>query len=393
MDKLKLPENFLLGAAMSAHQVEGNNSNSDWWGWEQKGRVPKSGKACDHYNRYSEDFSIAKDIGLNAVRISIEWARIEPREGQFDLEQIEHYRKVLLDLKSKGLTAFVTLHHFTLPNWLAEKRGFLNSRAPELFARYAGYVTAHLGGHISLLGTINEPEVYALMPYIKGLWPPFEKNIFHAFQIIHKLTRAHNLAYRAVKKVAPNLPVGIVKNNVYYEPFRKTNLLDKITCRIARYVGNFYILNRVRNHSDFIGLNYYFSHVFKFSITRGVKDMTTEDPKSDMGWRTYPKGLYYLLLELKRYNKPVYITENGIANAHDDMRKRYIKEHVEWALQAKNEGADLRGYFYWSLLDNYEWADGFGPRFGLVEIDYDNDQKRNVRKSAEIFKEIKSSHA
>jgi beta-glucosidase len=384
--QITLPAGFLVGAAASAHQVEGNNFNSDWWHAEKAGRVPESGRACDHYNRYEEDFKIAQEIGLNAFRISIEWARIEPVENRWDRTAIEHYKKVLKSMKAAGLTRMVTLHHFTLPQWLAEKGGFESKNGVEAFARYAWFVAQNLGEEVDIWCTINEPEVFTSQGYFMKKWPPFKLNPILGLRVYYNLTRAHIAAYKAIKQVLPDAQVGIVKNNVYYEPYHN-KWWNRLVCSAANYFGNSWFLNRVAAHTDFIGLNYYFTRTLKISW-HGVSVVNSDAlPKSDMGWQTFPQGIYHVLSQLKKYNKPVYITENGIANARDDMRQDYIRQHLAWALKAKNEGLDLRGYFYWSLTDNYEWADGYGPRFGLVEINYDN-QARKIRPSADIFKEL-----
>lgn len=386
--KIKLPKGFLLGAATSAHQVEGNNMNSDWWQYEKSGRLPASGEACDHYNRYDEDFKIAQKIGLNSFRISIEWARIEPAENQWDKVAIEHYKKVLKDMKDNGLVRMVTLFHFTLPQWAADKGGFENKDVIQAFARYAWFLAQNLGDEIDLWCTINEPEVYSIMGYGRGHWPPFKKNWWKFLKVFQNLARAHNSAALAIKQVLPSAKVGLAKNNTYYEPHSKHGLLDRVACGLANYFGNIYFLNKTRKNSDWIGLNYYFTRTLKFSWRKRFEVMNNPArPKSDMGWQTFPEGIYHLLIDLKRYNLPIYITENGIANARDDMRQDFIRQHLNWALKAKNEGANVQGYFYWSLIDNYEWDKGFDPKFGLVEIDYAT-QKRTIRPSAEILKEI-----
>ncbi len=384
-NKIQLPPNFLLGAATSAHQTEGNNMNSDWWAAEKAGKVPPSGTACDSYNRYEEDFQIAKNIGLNSFRISIEWARIEPVENTWDRIAIEHYRKVLKKMKQLGLTRMVTLHHFTLPQWLAEKGGFETKAGIGGFARFAWFVAQNLGDEIDIWCTINEPEVYTSQGYATKKWPPFKNNPFMAVKVYRNLTKAHIAAFDAIKGVLPNAQVGIVKNNVYYEP--AGGALSKLVCKTADYFGNKWFLNRIQKHTDFIGLNFYQTRILDFGW-RGVKVLNNPArPKSDMGWATYPAGIYHVLNDLKKYNKPVYVTENGIANARDDMRQEYIRQHLQWALKAQKEGLDLRGYFYWSLIDNYEWADGYGPKFGLVEVNFET-QERKVRASAEVFKDI-----
>ena len=395
--KLVFPKGFLLGAAVSAHQVEGDNINSDWWHAEELGRVPKSGLATDHYHRYEEDFQIARDIGLNSMRISIEWARIEPVEGQFKNSEIEHYRKVLRKMKELGLTRMVTLWHFTLPNWVAEKGGFENRQNVEAFTRFVWFVANNLGTEIDLWCTINEPEVYVGMGYRLGKWPPFKSNFFLMLRVFKNMIQAHKKAYRAIKQVLPDAQVGIAKNNMYYEIYHKNSPFDQILVYLAKEISNYYFLDKIKSELDFIGLNYYFYKLMRLRFPGGFMDMNQnfvnqpEDPiskqRSDMGWRTFPEGIYHVIKDLKKYKKPVYITENGIANARDDMRQAFIREHLMWTKKAMDEGVDVRGYFYWSLIDNYEWADGFGPLFGLVEVNRET-MERQIRKSADVIKEI-----
>ncbi len=385
----KLPTNFLLGAASSAHQVEGNNTNSDWWHEERLGKLPKSGDAADHYNRFDEDFSLAKSIGLEAMRISIEWARIEPQPNKWDTDAIEHYRKVLQTMKKQGLTRMVTLHHFTLPQWAAERGGFTNKDNVAAFIRYAQYIAEQLGTEIDLWNTINEPEVFTYMSSIRGFWPPFSKSLSRAFFLFRGLAAAHKGAYHAIRAVIPEAQISIAKNNVYNEPFRN-NFLDKTAVALNNWFGNYWFLNKIKNEIDFIGLNYYFYHSLTVTLRGGIVQKNLDGPKSDMGWRTFPEGIYHLLMDLsKKYNKPLYITENGIANARDDMRQDFIREHLYWTNRAIEDGADVRGYFYWSLTDTHEWHDGFGPKFGLIEVNFET-QKRTVRPSADVFKQLRS---
>lgn len=383
----KLPAGFLLGAASAAHQVEGNNTSSDWWHEEQKGRLPKSGQGANHYIKYAEDFELAKQIGLNAMRISIEWSRVEPSPGQWNMEVIEHYRKVLLEMKKQGLTRMVTLHHFTLPQWYANIGGFHVSDNLASFARYCRFIAENLGEEIDLWITINEPEVFTYQSTLKGVWPPFKKSPLAGYHLFKNLAQAHKLSYREIKKILPQAKVSIAKNNVYNEPFRKENIFDKLAVTANNWFSNYWFLNMIEHELDFIGLNYYFYHSLSAGLD-GVKQKNLEGPKSDMGWRTFPQGLYYLLTDLtKRYDKPIYITENGIANAHDDMRKDFIRQHLYWVSKAIDEGSDVRGYFYWSLTDTYEWQDGYDPKFGLIEINFETLERR-VRPSAEVFKTL-----
>ncbi len=387
--KHNLPANFLLGAASSSHQVEGNNIHNDWWFWEQKGKLPASRVATDHFNRYKEDFVLAKQIGLNAMRISIEWSRIEPVEGKFDSAAVEHYRKVLQNMEALGLTRMVTLFHFTLPLWFANKGGFEKKKNISLFVRYAQFVVHELQNEVNLWATINEPEVYSGNSYRVGVWPPFVKNIFTSGRVFSNLAKAHIAAYEAIKKTTPKAVVGLAKNNVYYEPSRSRHPLDRVATYITHWFGNRWWLNKLNNKFDFLGLNYYFYHSLKFNLLKGVIHVDKTAPKSDMGWRTWPEGIYHLTTDLwSTYNKPIYITENGIANARDDMRQDFIEQHLLWVEKAIHEGADVRGYFYWSLTDTYEWQDGYNPKFGLIEVNFES-QVRTVRPSSEIFKKIR----
>ncbi|MDP3696428.1 MAG: family 1 glycosylhydrolase, partial [Candidatus Taylorbacteria bacterium] len=306
MEVLKFPEKFLWGSATSAYQVEGGIENNDWAQAAREGQVPPAGRATDHYNLYEKDFDLAKSLGHNAHRFSIEWARIEPKEGKFSEEAIEHYRKVLQALRIRGLEPFVTLYHWTLPLWFVKKGNWLNKDAPKFFARYCEYVVGRLGDMAKFWITINEPDVFVSHGYLKGDWPPFKKNILQYLQAIKTLLSSHLASYNIIKKINPELQIGIAKNNIYFENFP-----------LAHYFWNFYFLNKIKNHQDFVGLNYYFHRKLG-----GNKNKET----NDMGWEIYPEGIYHVLKELKKSKKPLYITENGLADATDQKREKFIKE-------------------------------------------------------------------
>lgn len=363
---LKFPEGFLWGAATSAHQVEGGNFNS-WSKWEKSQKKYISGKACDHYNRFKQDFDLAKSLNHNAHRFSIEWSRIEPVEGKINQGAIEHYREVLIALKERGIEPFVTLYHWPLPIWLDKKGGWLNPKAPYYFDRYVKIISENLFDHVNFWITINEPNVYASNSYLKGNWPPQGKNIFKYFKVLKSLAKAHKLAYRSLHLIDLECEVGIAKNNIYFEriPF-------------ISYFWNKYFLNKIKNYQDFIGLNYYFhSRLF------GNKNKSV----TDMGWEIYPKGIYYVLKKLKGYHKPIYITENGLADVKDERREKFIKDHLFWIHKAIKKKVDVKGYLHWSLIDNFEWDKGFKPRFGLIEVDYKT-LERKIRPSAYEYAKI-----
>lgn len=376
---LRFPEGFLWGAASASYQVEGGIDNNDWAkAARETGKVPPANDACDQYNKYEQDFDIAKSLGHNCHRISIEWSRIEPEEGQFDQNEIAHYRKVLQSLHERGLKPFVTLWHFTLPTWFSDKGGFERKDSSEIFARYCAFVTGQLGDLCQNFATMNEPLVVAGIGYHRGEWPPFKKSKLKNFKVVNNLISAHNLAYKKIKEKNRDLIVGVVKHNINF--VSNWNPINKIIASLADYSWNHYFLKRTIKNTDTIGLNYYTSRFF------GVKN---DVPKNDMGWPLNPEGLEQVLIDLKKYNKPIYITEAGIADEKDQYRADYIRGLVKSVHGAIQKGVDIRGFMYWSILDNFEWAEGFWPRFGLVEIDYDSPEKtRKIRPSADVYKSI-----
>ncbi len=377
MDKFQFPKGFLWGAATSAYQVEGGIKND----WSEAGEKFDAGKACDHYNRFEEDFNIVKSLGHNAHRFSIEWSRIEPEEGKWDEKEIEHYRNVIKALRNRGIEPFVTLWHWPIPLWLRNKGGAKLKKIPLYFSRYAEKIVSEFKNNVIFWITLNEPEIYATNSYLKGVWPPQKKNPISYFLIIRNLIKAHREAYKMIKKIQPNARIGIAKNNIYFEAYQN-KIVNRILKKFIDWWWNFYFLNQIKNYQDFIGLNHYFHNRINYGFNKN------ENLKvSDMGWELYPEGIYHVLKDLKRYKKPIYITENGLADANDEKREKFIKGHLYWMAKAIQDGVDVRGYFYWSLLDNFEWDSGFWPRFGLVEIDY-KIMERKIRKSALEYKKI-----
>ncbi len=396
-----LPEGFLWGAATASYQVEGGIENCDWAKAAREGRVPPCDRACDHYHRYEEDFDIAKSLGHNCHRLSVEWARIEPREGEFDESAIEHYARVIAALRARHLKPFITLWHFTLPEWFAEKGGFEHRDAPALFARYCGYVARKFGNDCRHFATMNEPTVFATNGWCRGTWPPFAKwplidgiqtrempsqyrarpqvhvrNVGRYFRVLRSLARAHNAAYDAIQAAAFGAEVGIVHQVLVFHA--NGNPFNKLLAAVMNWRWTHSFLRRVRHKCDSIGVNYY--------IHKKFGDSATYD-KTDMGWDVYPQGLCTALGMVKRYKKPVWVSEAGVADAADRIRAEYIKTLIRCIRFAIRRGVDVRGFMYWSLLDNYEWAHGFTKRFGLVEVDYET-LARTPRPSARVYKEI-----
>lgn len=402
----KFPDGFFWGAATASYQVEGGIENSDWAKAAQEGLVPKCGIACDHYVRYEADFDIAQSLGHNAHRLSIEWARIEPEEGSFNEEEIEHYRKVLVALNVRGIRPYVTLWHFTLPAWFSEKGGFESKDSPKIFARYAAYVVSKLGDLCVDFSTMNEPAVFASNGWLRGSWPPFKRVSFADaisftnsnevrtektnnaitaimlyFRVMRHLAAAHNRAYDAIKEVAPEVSVSLVKHVIFFHA--NWNPLNKLAAVLSNYFWTHRFMGRVYKKCDAIGLNYYFHKKYGDRATY---------VKTDMNWDIYPEGLEGSLMMLSIYKKPLYVAESGIADAKDIYRADYIVRQVQAVWRAIEQGVDVRGHMYWSLLDNYEWALGYDKRFGLVEVDYKT-QKRTIRPSALLYKEICESNA
>ena len=395
------PKDFLWGAATASYQVEGWNENTDWAKAAKEGRVPPAGRLADHYHRYEEDFDIAQKLGHNAHRFSIEWARIEPEEGTFDAKEIEHYKEVLKALKKRGITPLVTLWHFTLPLWFSESGGFERKDAPEIFARYCTYVVKEFGDLCDHYSTMNEPNVFGSNGYLRGSWPPFkrfsatdlvsitnsgrtyeskaEKGIrpfFTYLFVMKNLARAHNAAYDAIKKVSPHVEVSVVKHVIYFHA--NWNPINKIKAWVANYTWTHIFMRRTYKKCDSIGLNYYFHK--KFGDTQTYE-------KTDMDWDIYPQGIFGSLKLLWKYKKTIFVSEAGLADEKDKYRAQYITDQINAIAKALEEGVDVRGHMYWSLIDNYEWALGIEKKFGLVEIDY-NTLERKIRPSAWVYKEL-----
>jgi beta-glucosidase len=382
------PKDFLWGTATAAHQIEGNNTKSDWWEWEitkptnRKYPTDPSGIACDSYNRYEEDFDYCVQMSNNSVRFSVEWARIEPEEGKYDRKEIEHYKKMIKAAKDRGLKTLVTLHHFTNPNWFAKKGGWVNLDSPKYFQKYAEVCAKEFGHLADMFATINEPQVLASVAYLAGFWPPQKHNPIESVLVQINFVRAHRAAYDAIKKLS-DIPVGIVTNIIWFETSAKSNFFDKWAAKILFFFNTDFFLWPIKNKTDYIGLNYYFTSIFE-----NLKLAPNTDIYSDIGWWINPEGIKHILLFLKKYKKPIYITENGLSDAKDELRSWSIREHLMQIWKAIQDGVDVKGYFHWSLIDNYEWHQGYKPKFGLIEIDRENNLGRKPRKSFYYYREI-----
>lgn len=373
---LSFPKGFLWGSATSAFQVEGGIEKADW------SQFAPAQDAADQYHLFEKDFQLLSSLSQSAYRLSIEWSRIMPKEGVFDEKEIAHYRKVLESLRKKNITPMVTLHHFTTPLWLDNKGGWADKKAVDYFVRFSERMVKEYGDLVGLWVTINEPLNYALLGYLIGRWAPGKKNPFLFFQVLGNMARAHREAYKAMHKAKKNIQVGIVQNIVYIEAFSFLPW-DKVVAGIAHFFQNRWFLNKVKDSLDFIGINYYFHSRILFP---GIQ-INKNEVVSDLGWEVYPEGIYHAVVEIAKYGLPIYITENGLADAKDTRREEFIKDHLKWLHKAIEEGADVKGYFHWSFIDNIEWERGRDPRFGLVGVDYTT-QKRTPRPSAFVYADI-----
>ena len=398
---ISFPKNFYWGAATASYQVEGWNENTDWAQAAKDGKVPKAGRLADHYHRYEEDFDIAKELGHNAHRFSIEWARIEPEEGKFDYEEIEHYRQVLQALRKRKIEPFITLWHFTLPLWFANRGGFERNDSPQVFARYCAFVTKELGDLCTHFSTINEPNVWAGHGWLYGAWPPFKRarilgkklgkddgstrrvgaiaknrHVLTYFKVERNLVRAHIEAYNAIKSACPEIQVSVVKHVRWFTSDGRIS--NRIKAAVMQYLQSGRYMKKIHRHLDEIGLNYY--RVTKFGDNKNYL-------KTDMNWDAFPSGIYGALLTLKKYKKPVFVSEAGLADADDDMRAQYLQIQIAHTAKAIQAGVDVRGHMYWSLIDNYEWALGVDKKFGLVHVNYQT-LERTIRPSALVYKKI-----
>jgi len=405
----KFPKHFLWGAATSAHQVEGGNYNQ-WTVWELENAKVKSaqaeyqyddldswtqiekeakspnnyvsGKLANHYRDFEQDFDFLQKMHMNAYRFSLEWSRIEPERGRFDPKAIAHYKDYIFELKRRNIEPIMTLFHFTLPVWFAEMGGFEKRSNIKYFVRYAKKVMGEFGTNVKFIITINEPELYARQSYYTQEWPPMQSSAFKFLVVTHNLARVHCQVAKAIHKMGRQYRVSIAKNTAYYYP-GDNSIVSRISFAVMQYFSDDYIIKKYINNCDFLGVNFYQSNrVF------GCRIHNSELRQSDVGWYMDPASLEFALERLYgKYKKPIIVTENGLADATDKNRKWWITETIIAMQNAIKNGVKLQGYLHWSLMDNFEWAYGKWPRFGLVQVNYKTGE-RELRPSAQWFGRI-----
>ena len=406
------PQDFRWGTATSSYQVEGNNQNSDWWAWEKTpGAISKghlSGPAADWWENAERDLDLAAEMGTNAHRLSLEWSRIEPSPSVFSMEAIDRYREILSGMRQRGIEPMVTLHHFSNPLWLVEKGDWGSEVCVDYFRRYTAKVVGELGELIPKWITINEPMVYIVRRYLDRLVPaPQHTGLAAAGRAMHTMLRAHAAAYHTIKDALPEAEVGVAKNMIVLEPQSPGNPLASRWNRLVQYWFNdawmeFMVSGRPRwpigrgtieglaGSFDFVGINYYSRYFSKFPPFGGfVADSWGPGAVVSDGnyGEVYPDGLFQVIKASRRYNKPIYITENGLPDKTDRLRPQFIIRHLREVWRAINFNYPVMGYYHWSLVDNFEWDQGWTQRFGLLALDLET-QERSWRPSGRLYQQI-----
>jgi beta-glucosidase len=395
----RFPEGFLWGCATAAHQVEGNNHNCDWWEFERRGGIrtgDSADPACDHYNRFREDFRLLGQLRNNAHRLSVEWSRVEPAEGQFDQAQIAHYRDVLSDLRERGMVAMVTLHHFTSPLWFTRRGGWTASGSPEAWLAFVRRVAEELGELAGLWCTLNEPNIYAYQGWVTGEFAPGRRgDVAGLYRVLAHMHDAHELAFRELKRITPQVPVGLAQNKWLLLPANRWHPVERLLAGTSQFLldhwpaGPGRLRRVVEASSDYVGLNHYSGSLVS-ALGRHLNPAWLHE--SDFGWAIQPEWMRHCLEELAPLGKPVYVTESGIATADDDKRSQFLVDVLGQVWQAIENGVDVRGYFHWTSTDNFEWARGYSMRFGLVGVDLET-QERTVKPSGKLFARIAGGNA
>lgn len=407
MQGFKLPDGFKLGAATASLQIEGGDKNNSWYRWCEEGKT-KDGTHCvvadDHWNRVKEDVELMQQLNLQCYRMSLEWARIEPQEGQFSGAAIEHYRNEIKLLLDRGIHPIVTLHHFSNPLWLEDSGAWLNHEVVDRFTNYAESVVKSLGDLVEDWITINEPNVYLFHGYIEGIWPPgIKESPFQYLKGAKQMILAHQQAYEQIHKIQrendSKCRVGVAHHLRIFDP-AEGGFFSKLSSKLyfqrlfedvfleGMTRGKF-ILPLVGNSSnkpcaDFIGVNYY-----SRDMVRGLDLQVKEGAQTnDLGWEIYPEGLFKICQRIHNaYQLPIIIAENGTCDAKDEFRTGFIYEHLCQVSQLIDSGVPIEAYCHWTLMDNFEWAEGLNARFGLIEVDYQT-QERKLRNSARFYAKI-----
>jgi beta-glucosidase len=360
------PDSFIWGTATAAHQVEGGNVNNDWWDWEHKPGTlcaESSGDACDSWHRWQQDIDIVASLGLSSYRFSVEWSRIEPAEGEWSHATIAHYRRIGAALLDRGIEPVITFHHFTTPRWVVAAGGWTEPTTADRFARFCERAAREMSPVLRRACTLNEPNVVSTMGYQFGLFPPGQTDAAQRDRANQTLVAAHRAAVAAIRDVAPGVLVGLTLSMTDYQlaPGGEEMLAD-----VRSHEDVF--LDAV-DGDDFVGVQAYTRMLIGpdgwIGPERGVQTTV-------MGYEYWPQALEATIRRAWEYTRgrvPIIVTENGIGTDDDGERMAYVRTALDGVLNCLADGIDVRGYTYWSLLDNFEWVLGYRPRFGLVSVD------------------------
>lgn len=399
----KLPANLELGCATAATQIEGGDKNNSWYEWALKeGRIKDGGspvRANNHWELYEQDIKLMADMGIQHYRFGIEWSRIEPEKGIFDEKAMEHYMNEIKLMLSYNIHPLVTLHHFTNPLWFEKMGAFETKACIPVFKEYAAYIAEHLKSICTDYVTINEPNVYAVNGYIFGSWPPGKKSFLKAMRVMKNLTLCHVTAYKEIHRIygSEKVMVGFANHLRVFEAYNK-NPFYKLEAKVMEYLFQGAITKSMSSGKlsfplgigaplgtgdfyDYIGINYY----TRSSIKHFGEHILEHRETNNLGWDIYPEGLTILCRkQYEKYKAPIWITENGTCDKDDSFRAAYIYNHIK---QIADSGLPVDRYYHWTLMDNFEWAEGETAPFGLVKCDFKS-QERTIRKSGEFYMEI-----
>jgi beta-glucosidase len=399
--RIEFPASFLWGAAISSYQSEGDNFSSDWYLWEKNHHLPRARKICDHYHRFKQDFSFARQLNFNALRISLEWARIYPQANHAQQSQWQHYQEVIKTLKQFNLKPLVTLHHFTNPIWFIANGGWLVGKNIEHFIRYSVQAADFFKHDVDNWLVFNEPLVYVFNGYLTGIWPPGHKSLNSARKVTANILAAYVDVYQEIKHIYRqiNKPVNIslAKHFRIFAPCPRGNVMLNAFMAFTRdSVFNLPLIDYLYKKKclDYIGVNYYCKEYVqaKGLLGQQCKHKTHKEKRNRLGWYIYPQGLYEILLRLKKFALPIIITENGTAAGFWGDYKSFLLSHLRSVAKAVDCGVDVRGFLWWSLLDNFEWDKGAQYRFGLFKVNYKT-QERTIKPFALTYAEICQNNA
>lgn len=425
------PEGFLFGAATASHQVEGGTDN-DWTEWEKgtfEGGRPhilhedQSGLAADSWNRFPADVGLLRKLGANSYRLSVEWSRIEPEKGVFDEAVLAKYQSWMQQLRAEGITPMVTILHFTLPRWVSDAGGWESEETIAHFVAYAERVTGALGGDVDFWLTLNEPNVYAVQAYLEGIWPPGKVDQVAAARVLANQLHAHGKAVTAIRAAdtidadgdGHATRIGLAHHVRIFQPstgatldgtiaaitddfFNESTVAAVRTGRVRLEVPGTVSIDEpspeLKGSLDWIGINFYTRDHVRADLGDPSlsKQYVPEDrPTNDLGWDMYPEGLFLVLERFAAEGLPLYVTENGMADntENGEQRPRMLRSHLAAVELAVERGIDVRGYLHWSLMDNFEWAEGFEPRFGLFKVDFASPEKtRTPTAAVKTFQDV-----